>query len=1085
VTTTCYARFPHINGDDVVFVADDDIWLTSVDGGRAHRITTDRIPVRSPRISPDGSRVAWTAQRGQQQEAFVASLDGGVATQLTHWGQGRAMVRGWLSADEVIVVSTFGEAARARTVARAVPVDGGPSRRLPYGWVDEVALGPEGGALVTTLCFTELSWWKRYRGGQAPRLWLDADGSGDFRRLFGAVEAGLVSPLWAVAPDGRQRVGFVSDQDGPAQLYSAPLGRRAPSWSRAHRHTGHDFYVRHATSDGLRVVYMCAGDLWVLDGLDPAVEPRPLAVRIAGTRSCHAVRRVEVTERLDTVAVDRTGQASALCSRGTVQWLPHRDGPARALADGSGIRRRLPVVLGTTGRVAWVTDEDGDDSIEVIDTSDVASQPRRLVAPGRVGRALEMAAAPDGRRLAVATHDGRLLTVEVPAGAVTRTGRIREVDTTANGDMSGLTFSPDSSWLAWSAPGPEPLRQIRICDTAARSAPINVTALRFTDSDPTFTTDGKHLAFLSVRTLDPVYDAFVFDLSFPNGCRPWLVPLDRTTPAPFAPRVGGRPAGDTEDQDAPRPRGDSTSAPPRSEVDATDIEHRLVPMPVDGARYSHLAAVDGGLTWLRHPLSGELGGGLPSVDAEPPRPTLEYLSFKSGKVEVLRKEADSFVATGDGSRLVVRDKDELLVVPANRKVDDDSPETVTVDLSRVRIDVHPLREWAQMYDEAWRLMRDHFWRPDMGGVDWPGVHDRYRPLVQRLGSRDDLIDLIWEMHGELGSSHAYCFAPRDEDDAPRQGLLGADVELVDGRWQLTRILPGEASDHRARSPLLAPGVGVNEGDTVVAVDGRQVSATVSPYALLVGAAGKPVELTVSPVAGGGDRRVAVIPTDDETPLRYQDWVRDRRSYVHAQTGGRVGYLHVPDMMSLGWAQMHRDLRTELKRDALILDVRENGGGHTSQLVLEKLVRRVIGWSLSRGYQPVSYPDDARRGPLVAVADMNAGSDGDIITAAVKGMGLGPVVGARTWGGVIGIDGRYTLVDGTIVTQPRYAFWFAAQGWGVENHGVDPDVEVIPTPRERDTGDDVQLDRALAIAAQRLRSDPPLRPPTLPDLPSRR
>ncbi len=1069
-----------------MFVADDEVWLTSVDGGRAHRITAGGIPVRSPRISPDGARVAWTAQRGQRQEVFVATLDGGAKTQLTYWGQARALVRGWLSPDEVVVVSTSGEAGRARTVARAVPVDGGPSRPLPYGWVDEVAAGPDGGVLISTLCFTEPAAWKRYRGGQAAQLWLDADGSGEFRRLFASVEAGLVSPLWLGTAAGPQRLGFVSDQDGRAQLYSAPLGRRAPSWSRVHRHTAHEFYVRHATSDGARVVYMSGGDLWRLDDLDPATEPQRIPVHLSGARSSLAVHRADATERLERVAADRTGRASALCSRGTIQWVAHRDGPARALAGGSGVRRRLPVVLGDTGRVAWVSDADGDDAIEVVDTSDVGSRPQRLVGPGRIGRALDMVGSPDGRRLAVATHDGRLLTVEVPTGGVTRTARVREVDTTANGDLSGLTFSPDSRWLAWSAPGAEPLRQIRVCDTVARSGPIDVTALRFTDSEPTFTKDGKHLAFLSVRSLDPVYDAFVFDLSFPNGCRPWLAPLDRTTPAPFSPLVGGRPPDAPADGNAHHGGGDSPSSAPRTDVDPANIEDRLVPMPVDGARYSHLVAVDGGLAWLRHPLSGELGGDLATAAAERPRPALEYLSFATGKVTALRKEADSFVATGDGSRLVVRDQDKLLVIPASHEVKDDadSPEMVTVDLSRVRVDVQPLSEWAQMYGEAWRLMRDHYWRTDMGGVDWQRVHDRYRPLVDRLGSRDDLVDLIWEMQGELGTSHAYCRAPLEEgDDAERQGLLGADIELVDERWRISRILPGESSDHRARSPLLAPGVGVDAGDVVVAVDGRTVSPTVSPGALLVGAAGKPVELTVSPAGGGADRRVVIVPTDDETPLRYQDWVRERRSYVHAQTAGRVGYLHVPDMMSLGWAQLHRDLHTELKRDALILDVRENGGGHTSQLVLEKLVRRVIGWSLGRGYEPVSYPAEARRGPLVAVTDMHAGSDGDIITAAVQGMELGPVVGARTWGGVVGIDLRYTLVDGTVVTQPRFAFWFAQQGWNVENHGVDPDIEVIPTPQDRHTGVDVQLDRALAVVEQRLRSQPPERPPQVPGLPT--
>jgi tricorn protease len=389
-----------------------------------------------------------------------------------------------------------------------------------------------------------------------------------------------------------------------------------------------------------------------------------------------------------------------------------------------------------------------------------------------------------------------------------------------------------------------------------------------------------------------------------------------------------------------------------------------------------------------------------------------------------------------------------------------------------------------MLDETWRLMRDHFWREDMGGVDWHAARDRYEPMLDRLGSHDDLIDVIWEMHGELGSSHAYAIPPRAPADADRrQGLLGADLEYTGDAWRISRIVPGDASDPKARSPLLSSGVNARAGDQILAVDGQRTSRTTSPLSLLVGMAGKPVELTVRPRGGADVRRVVVVPVADELPLRYQDWVTDRRNYVHAQTEGRVGYLHVPDMMSLGWAQMHRDLRTEMPRDALILDVRSNGGGHTSQLVLEKLARKVIGWDLVRGYAPGSYPSDARRGPMVTIADMFAGSDGDIITAGIQSLGLGPVVGTRTWGGVVGIDGRYTLVDGTMVTQPRYSFWFEKFGWGVENYGVDPDIEVPVTPQDRVAGNDVQLDRALAEVARLLKRTPPVAPPVIPDLPS--
>ncbi|MEU7599155.1 PDZ domain-containing protein, partial [Streptomyces sp. NPDC039022] len=331
--------------------------------------------------------------------------------------------------------------------------------------------------------------------------------------------------------------------------------------------------------------------------------------------------------------------------------------------------------------------------------------------------------------------------------------------------------------------------------------------------------------------------------------------------------------------------------------------------------------------------------------------------------------------------------------------------------------------------------------------------------------------------------HAYVSPTGGYNKATRQGLLGADLSRhEDGAWRIDRVLPSETSDPDARSPLAAPGVAVRAGDAVVAVGGRPVDPTTGPGPLLVGSAGQPVELTVRPAGGGGLRHAVVIPVADERPLRYHAWVADRRAHVHEASGGRLGYLHVPDMVGSGWAQLHRDLRVEVAREGLVLDVRENSGGHTSQLVVEKLARRVIGWTLPRGAQPYSYPRDAPRGPIVAVANEFSGSDGDIVNAVIKALGIGPVVGTRTWGGVIGIDSRYHLVDGTLVTQPKYASWFEGHEWGVENYGVEPDVEVPQTPQDHAAGRDPQLDEAIRITLAALRGNPAKSPPSLPSLP---
>jgi tricorn protease len=396
-----------------------------------------------------------------------------------------------------------------------------------------------------------------------------------------------------------------------------------------------------------------------------------------------------------------------------------------------------------------------------------------------------------------------------------------------------------------------------------------------------------------------------------------------------------------------------------------------------------------------------------------------------------------------------------------------------------------------MFDEAARLMRDHFWVEDMAGVDWDAEVAHYRPLVDAVGTHDDLVDLLWELQGELGTSHAYVSGGGAGDHTGRPGLLGADLEPApDGEgWRVARVLPPETSAPAARSPLSGPGVDVREGDVILEVGGRPVDPGWGPAPLLLSGADELVELTVRSgperADAGAVRRVVVRPLASDAALRYQDWVAGRRAFVADRSEGRLGYLHVPDMMAPGWAQLHRDLSRETSRDGLVLDVRGNGGGHTSQLVVEKLARKVIGWDAARHRQATTYPEDAPRGPVVAIADELAGSDGDIVTAAIKRLGIGPVVGVRTWGGVIGIDSRYSLVDGTGVTQPRYAMWFDDHGWEVENRGVDPDVEVVIRPQDWAAGRDPQLERAVDLALAALAERPAVRPPDPGTRPSRR
>jgi tricorn protease len=1101
--TTTYLRYPHLSGDALAFVADDDVWLAELPGigatARAWRITSDRVPVQRPLLSPDGSRLAWTSTREGVVEAFTVPVDGGAATRLTYWGHPRTEAIGWTSAEEVTVRGWAGHGHGYHDFAHAVSVEGGHPRLLPYGSLRDLVIaepGAENSPVVLSRGYAGRSYlWKGYRGGTAGQLWIDREGTGAFERFLPDLDGNLGDPMWF---DGR--VVFHSDHEGTAELYSA-----RPDGTDLRRHTSGEggYYLRHAATDGVRLVFQRAGRLWLMEDLED--DPRALDIRLPGARTAATRRPVDASAHLGRVAPDHTGRASAVEVRGTVHWLTHKAGPARGLLVQDGVRGRLPVVLGQTGQVAWVSDDGGPYSIEIgaaqgsdpgaTQGSAQAGSPTRKILTGEFGYVLELAAAPDGRHLAATTRDNKLLLIGVEAGTL-------RVVADGEGKYSGGTrwglpfasepaFSPDSKWLAWSQRSAvDDAWQIRVADVETLS-PVDVTVPRFRDWNPVFTADGKHLAFLSARTFDTYHEDMYFDFSFLPAVRPYLVPLAETEPSPFDPELGGRPvegssgaASDGSSNDSSDDASDSVAKPdsgiPATVIDAAGITSRVVPFPVASGTYSDLAAVKGGVTWLTRPVNGELGDTLVGSGQGQARPSLVRFDFAKRESNTLIDELDGYAVSGDGTRLAAVDDGSLAVWPADKPGGDAKPESV--NLSRIRVTVEPRAERAQAFAEAWRLEKENYVKPAMDGIDWEAARDRYAPLVAATATDTDFADLLWELQGELRTSHAYVKAAsaQSPDAARKQGLLGADLAPdPDGVWRIVSILPGDSSVPRARSPLLAPGVAARVGDGIVAVDGAEVRSPAGPAALLVGKAGQPTELTLLSAAHGERRAVVVVPTDTEVPLRYQAWVAERRAHVLERSGGRLGYLHLPDQAEPGWAEFHRDLSAQVAKDGLVVDTRGNRGGETSGLILEKLLRKPLAWQYGRGQVPEPYPSSAPRGPLVSVCDELTGSDGDIINQAFKDSGV-TVVGTRTWGGVIGIDDFFTLVDGTAVTQPRYAFAFDSVGlYGLENHGCEPTITVPHPPRDFVAGVDPQLDKAIEVALEALAKEPPAAPGPVP------
>lgn len=1072
-----YLRYPHVHGDLVTFTADDDIWLAPTSGGRAWRLTSDHAPVRSPRFCPDGTRIAYVSYRDGHPELMIAEVASGSVRRLTWLGGTVTTMLGWSDRSHVLIGSNAAEAEVRNHVVKSVGLDG-TIDRLRWGRASGFARHHSGVTALATPYSRPVAHWKRYRGGTAPRLWIDrtADARGDgahWQRLLREDDASLTEPMWvgdSLLFTSDRAAAFPFDADEQANLWIwdglASRTGAADSPRQLTHQSAADGYVRDATTDGTRIVWHSHGQVHILDGLDAT--PRIIDLQLPGT-SVQALSLTSATP-VGHIGLDHGADASVIEWRGKTFWLAHRDGPARALCADSSIRTRLPLVLGRTGQAAYVTDIDGDDAIEISSTTEPGDP--RLIGAGALGRVLHMSADPTGRTIATISHDGDTRLVDVASG------RVRTVSHSGWGEARTLSFSPDGKWLVLSQPtqGEEELAQLIIVDVRAGTA-RDLTSGKYNDFSPAFTADGKHIAFLSDRTFDPAYNRHAFDLSFNGTTRPWLLPLSATQAAPFGPSA----AGWALSQDAGKDEKKSDKPVPTAEVDLDGAEERIVPFPVASGVYASLRANESGVLWLRRGTAedGVLGTKYAGAEDSRPRASLQFYDFAARKLETIVTKADDYAVSGDGKRILVREGEDLTVQPSNKKVDADDDAAVSVDLGRLRFELDRRAEWLQMFDENSRLMRDHYWREDMNGIDWDAVTLRWRGVAAKALTHDDLVDILWESVGELNTSHAYVTPPFAlGTKSKRLGFLGADLEGTPQGWAIARILPGESSEPDARSPLRQAGVGAKEGDLIVAVNGQPVDQVHGPASLLVGAANTIVELTLR--SGRKERRVAIVPLASEEKLRYQDWVASRRKYVAKKAAGRIGYVHVPDMAAGGWAQLFRDIRQAATKEGVIVDVRFNRGGHTSSLVAERFADQVVAWNQARNYdEMISDPEGAPRGPIVFLANEFSGSDGDIINARVQAKGIGPVIGVRTWGGVVGIDGRYSLVDGTQVTQPRYAFWFEGKEWGIENHGVDPDIEVEHDPSQLFAEADLQLDRGIAEVLAGLAETPAAAAPPLP------
>jgi tricorn protease len=1078
-----YLRFPTIHDDTVVFVAEDDLWTVPAGGGRAWRLTAGVAEVSHPRLSPDGSRLAFTGREDGPAEVYVMPATGGVSRRLTFEAATLCSVTSW-DHDGAIVYSSDAGQPHARAWLRRVHPDGGLPEPLGLGPARTIGYGPGGRVVIGRRGSREPAWWKRYRGGTSGELWVDPDGSGEFRVLID-LAGNPFNPCWV-----GDRVYFLSDHEGVGNVYSC-----TPDGQDLRRHSDHDeYYARSLTTDGNTLVYQSAGDLY---SLRPGEAPRRIDVRLDSSRTQRTRRFVGAADYLDGVRLNPDGSGLAITSRGKAFSFGTWEGPVRQHGEPDGIRYRLLSWLPDQQRLVAATSDESDYEYLVLLTADGTVPPRRLTDTD-LGRFVGLEVAPAGERFAVTTHRMELHLVDVGSGEV------RRVDHNTHQQITDVTWSWDGRWLAYTYAESAMMTAIKLClaetgETAYATRPV----LR--DRRPAFDPEGQYLYFVGERTFDPVFDNLQWDANFPRGERPYAVALRNDVPSPFAPRP--RPVHSEDAEQVRHATEELAGETPvqELEIDLDGIERRVVAFPVPEGRYGRVLGIKGKVLYSHFEIEGSRADSWLPGNAPKPNGTLECFDFDKQQAERLTDEISDFWLGPDRRTLLYRSGDRLRVLVAGDKPDaeaGDDPGRASgwVDLDRVKVSVRPAAEWRQMFREAWRLQREQFWTEDMSGIDWDRMYQRYLPLVDRVGTRSELSDLIWELQGELGTSHAYEIGGEYRPGPDyRQGFLGVDwaYDAERGSYRVARILDGDPWDAEATSPLNRPGTGIRPGDELLAINGQPVGGgrrngtlPVGPGERLVNQADQEVELTVR-TGDEPPRTVSVHATADEQRARYRDWVEANRRRVHEATGGRVGYIHVPDMGPDGYAEFHRSFLTEFDRDGLLVDVRYNRGGSVSDLLLQKLARRRLGYGYARWGDPEPYPSESPRGPMVALTNEWAGSDGDIFSHVFKLMRLGPLIGKRTWGGVVGIWPRHTLADGTVTTQPEYSFAFDDVGWKVENYGTDPDIEIDIAPQDYARDADPQMDRAIAEALHQLEANPPHHPDpedrprlTAPPLPPR-
>lgn len=1086
-------RNPSLSQDRIGFLYGGDIWTVPRQGGDARRLTSIAAVNAGPYFSPDGSQLAYSAREHGTTDVYVVSSDGGVPRRLT-WEPTGSLVTGW-TPDGKDVLFTSGHASKS-VYPRLFQIraDGvGPAEVLPLPSVDEGSLSSDGSTLAYVPVRQWQAAWKHYRGGQTSQVWLVNMKTLDLEKVP-RENSNDSHPVWLGGT-----VYFLSDRNGPVSVFD--YDTKTKQVQQVLDNHGLDLKTLGAGPGGL--VYEQFGSLHLYD--PGSRQDQVVSVSIHGELAALEPHIAGVpAAAVENIAVSPTGARVVAEARGDIFTLPAEKGDIRNLTNTPGSAERDPSWSPDGKSIAYFSDASGEYQLYIRD-QDGLSQPKVIDLGPNPSFFYAPHWSPDSKRIAFADKHLRIWYVHVAGGKPVK------IDTGLRGGFGAATqlaWSPDSQWIAYTRDLESELHAVFLYSLASHTA-TQITDGMSNAADPVFDPNGKYLYFTASTNNGPSdagIDLSSLDRTINAGV--YVAVLSRTTASPIPPesddentkkdeepktagksdeeadQAGDGNKADAKDEKKDDKKGDkkkSETTHKPTVVDLTDIGNRILSLPIPSRNYVELAVGKSGVLFLAEGLPV----GRSAEDPGSPIRALWRFTTQKRQTEEILSGLTSFKVSFNGEKLFYQREENWFLAPI-AELKPGSPDAnpgKPVNNHGMMAMHDPRSAWKQMYHETWRLQRDFLYDPHTHGLDIAKIEVKYRPYLENLASRDEFTYLCDEMLGEVQVGHMFVSGPRPPANAPKPGLLGADYTIDHNRYRFAKIYNGENWTPSLTAPLTLPGINIVEGDYLLTVNGRELHATDNIDSFFDDTAGKQTVLRVGKNPdGSGARDVTVVPTASEYGLRNLDWINANLRKVDKLSGGKVAYVYMPNTAGAGYTNFNRYFYAQLNRQGVILDERFNQGGFLADYVVSVLSQKHLSNAIERDGQPVHDPQGAIFGPKAMIINQSAGSGGDAMPWYFHKAGLGTLVGTRTWGGLVGIGGYPTFIDGGSVTAPRYAIYGLNGEWEVEGHGIPPDVMVEELPKDVAAGHDAQLERAVAIVMQQLKEHPvPVSPiPPYPD-----